>query len=185
MAKQEKGKNKKEQTQKEDKSLDIDFGVGKISLGGIFGGIEKLVDLAAKLKESGGEINKEGEINLDTLKKGMKGVYGFSVKTAVGGEPVVETFGNIKKTPTGPKVDEEREPLVDVFDEKDEIRIYAEMPGVNEKDIKITLKEDILDISAQGQVRKYYKAIKLPVKVKTKTFSHHYTNGIVEVKIKK
>ena len=63
--------------------LDIDFGMGKISLGGLFNGIEKLVDLAAKLKEAGGEIKQEGEIDLSHLKKGMKGVFGFSVKSGI------------------------------------------------------------------------------------------------------
>ncbi|MCJ7778562.1 MAG: hypothetical protein MUP16_09640, partial [Sedimentisphaerales bacterium] len=77
---------------KENEGSDIDFGIGKLSLGlgGLLNGIGNLIDLAAKLKEAGGEINKEGEIDLSNLKKGMKGVFGFSVKTAVGGEPVVE-----------------------------------------------------------------------------------------------
>ena len=106
----------KEQKKKEDEDLDIDFGIGKLSLGGLFKGIEKLVDLAGELKEAGGEVKKEGEIDLSHLKKGMKGVFGFSVKSAVGGKPVVESFGNVKKTPEGPKVEEEREPITDVFE---------------------------------------------------------------------
>ncbi len=39
---------------KDEKGIDIDFGIGKISFGGLFEGIEKLVDLAQKLQESGG-----------------------------------------------------------------------------------------------------------------------------------
>lgn len=178
MAKEKKGK-------KEEEGLDIDFGIGKLSLGGLFKGIEKLVDLAANLEEAGGEIKKEGEIDLSHLKKGMKGVFGFSVKTAVGGKPVVEPFGNIKKTPQGPKVEEEREPITDVFDEKDEIKVYAEMPGVSQGDIKLDLKEDILDISVQSGDRKYHKEVLLPAKVKAETLTSLYTNGILEIKIKK
>ena len=87
----------KKKEKKEQVGLDIDLGIAKLSLGGLFRGIENLVDLAAKLKEAGGEIKKEGEIDLSRLKEGMKGVYGFSIKTAVGGKPVVETFGNIKR----------------------------------------------------------------------------------------
>jgi len=170
---------------KKDDGFDIDFGIGKLSLGGLFKGIENLVDLAAKLKEAGGEINKEGEIDLSNLKEGMKGVFGFSVKTAVGGKPIVESFGNVKKTPGGPKVDEEREPITDVFDEDEEIRIYAEMPGVNQEDIKLDLKEDILDISAQTGDRKYHKEILLPAKVQAETLVSSYSNGILEVKVKK
>src|SRR3989338_2982262 len=175
----------KKKDKQKDEGLDFDFGIGKISLGGLFNGIEKLVDLAAKLKESGGEIKKEGEIDLSHLKEGMKGVFGFSIKTAVGGKPIVEPFGNIKKTPKGPTVEEEREPITDLFDEKEEIRIYAEMPGVNQEDIKLDLKEDILDISVQSGERKYHKEVLLPVKALAENLSSSYKNGILEVKIKK
>lgn len=169
-------KNKNEK----DEDLGIDFG-----LGGLFKGIEKLIDLAADLKEAGGEIKKEGEIDLSNLKKGMKGVYGFSIKTMTGGRPVVESFGNIKKTPKGPTVEEEREPITDVFDEKEEVRVYAEIPGVNEEDIKLDLKGDILDILAKSGDRKYHKEILLPAKVKSETLISSYKNGILEVKIRK
>ena len=175
----------KKKEKKEDEDLDIDFGIGKLSLGGLFKGIEKLVDLAADLKEAGGEIKKEGEIDLSHLKEGMKGVFGFSIKTAVGGKPIVEPFGNIKKTPKGPTVEEEREPMTDVFDEREEVRVYAEMPGVNEEDIKVVLRGDILDISALSGDRKYHKEVLLPTKVKAETTSSSYKNGILEVRIKK
>jgi len=175
----------KKEGKKEDDGLDIDFGIGKLSLGGLFKGIEKLVDLAADLKDAGGEIKKEGEIDLSHLKEGMKGVFGFSIKTAVGGKPIVEPFGNIKKTPKGPIVEEEREPMTDVFDEKEEVRVYAEMPGVNEEDIKVDLKGDILDISAQSGERKYHKEVLLPVQVKKEGLSYTYKNGVLEVRIKK
>lgn len=170
---------------KEEKGPDIDFGMGKIGLGGLFSGIEKLVDLAAKLKEAGGEIKKEGEIDLSHLKEGMKGVFGFSVKTAVGGKPIVEPFGNIKKTPKGPKVEEEREPITDVFNEKDEVVVMAEMPGVSEDVISVELKGDILEIHAAAKDRKYRKEVLLPAKVKYNTLAQVYKNGILEVRIKK
>ena len=170
---------------KKEEGLDMDLGIGKLSLGGLFKGIEKLVDLAGQVKEAGGEIKKEGEIDLSHLKKGMKGVFGFSVKTGMGGKTVVEPFGNIKKTPKGPKVEEMREPITDVFDEKEEIRVYAEMPGVKEGDIKLDLKGDILDVSAQSGDRKYHKEVLLPVKVKPETLTSSYKNGILEIKMKK
>lgn len=175
----------KEKKKKQEEGLDVDFGIGKLSLGGLFKGIEKLVDLAGELKEAGGEVKKEGEIDLSHLKKGMKGIFGFSVKTAVGGKPIVEPFGNIKKTPKGPTVEEVREPMTDVFDEKEEIKVYAEMPGVNEGDIKLDLKGDILDIFAQSGDRKYHKEVLLPAKVKSETLTSNYKNGILEIKIKK
>jgi HSP20 family protein len=153
-------------------------------LGGLFKGIEKLVDLAGKLEEKGG-MSKEGEINLDHLRKGMKGVYGFTINTAGGGSPKVETFGNIRKTPEGPKVDEEREPITDIFDEEKEIMIIAEMPGIEENDLKIELKEDILEISAVSKSRSYRKELLLPVKAVMADLSHKFTNGILEIRINK
>jgi HSP20 family protein len=153
-------------------------------LGGLFKGIEKLVDLAGKLDESG-KMSKEGEFKLDHIKKGMKGVYGFTINTAGGGSPKVETFGNIKKTPEGPKVNEEREPITDIFDETDEMIIIAEMPGIEESDLKIDLKEDMLEISAVSKSRSYRKELLLPNKASNENLKHKFTNGILEIRIKK
>jgi HSP20 family protein len=165
-----------------DQNQNSDFDL--FGLGSLFKGIEKLVDLADKLEEKGG-VSSEGEINLDHLKKGMKGVYGFTINTAGGGSPKVKTFGNIKKTPEGPKVDEEREPLTDIFDEKDEIVVIAEMPGIEYNDITIDLNEDILEFSAVNKNRKYRKELLLSVKVSKQNLSHKFTNGILEIRIKK
>ena len=165
-----------------EKKSEVAFDI--FGLGGLFKGIEKLVDLAGKLEERGG-MSKEGEINLDHIRKGMKGVYGFTVNTAGGGSPRVETFGNIKKTPEGPKVNEEREPITDIFDEEDEIMIIAEMPGIEETDLKIDLKEDILEISAVSKSRTYRKELLLPSKAVIENLTHKFTNGILEIKIKK
>jgi len=175
----------KENKKEEDKKTNIDFEMGNFGLGGLFKGIEKLVDLAADLKEAGGEIKKEGELDLSHLKEGMKGVFGFSVKTATGGKPVVESFGNIKKSPGGPTVEEERDPLTDVFDEKEEIVVMAEMPGINQEGISLDLKGDILEIKAVNKIRKYHKEILLPAKVIHNTLSSTYKNGVLEVRIKK
>lgn len=163
----------------------LDLGIGKLKLGGIFDGIGKLVELASKLEEAGGEIKKEGELDLSKLKEGMKGVYGFTVKSALGDKPVVETFGNIKKTPKGPTVEEEREPLTDLFDEKDEVHVIAEIPGVLESDITVELKDDILVISASTEKRKYHKELLIPSKVNKESISTSYNNGVLEIKINK
>ena len=171
-----------EKENKKEKREEADFDL--FGLGGLFKGIEKLVDLAGKLEENGG-IEKEGEINFDHIKKGMKGVYGFTINTAGGGSPKVETFGNIKKTPEGPKVDEEREPITDLFNEKNELVIIAEMPGIEENEIKIELKQDILEISAVSKNRSYRKEMLLPVKAVKQNLRHKFTNGILEIRIKK
>jgi HSP20 family protein len=167
------------------KGCNADFSAGTLGLGGLFKGIENLIDLAIKLKDSGGQIRQEGEVDLSHLKEGMKGILGFSVTTAVGGEPVVESFGNIKQTPTGPSVEEVREPLIDLFDEEHEIKILAEMPGINAEDVRLDLKDDILDIRAESGKRKYHKEILLPAPVNPKTLTSRYNSGILEIGISK
>ena len=115
----------------------------------------------------------------------MKGVYGFTIKSAVGGSPKVETFGNIVKTAKGPMVNEEREPITDVFDEDDEVVIIAEMPGIEESDIIIDLKDDILEISTKSMKKSYRKELLLPIKSDTSSIQQKYINGILEIRIKK
>ena len=61
----------KKNNKESDNASDFDI----LGFGGLFKGIEKLVDLAGKLQDQN-EISKEGEINLDHLKKGMKGQSG-------------------------------------------------------------------------------------------------------------
>jgi HSP20 family protein len=160
------------------------IGLDVLGLGGLLGGLGKLVDMATKLDEVG-EVNREGELDLSQIKQGMKGVFGISIRTATGGKPVVQSFGNFRQTPQGPKVEAEREPITDVFDEGPEVKIYAEMPGVTESDIKLDLKGDILDISASNHSRKYHKEILLPTAVKPETMVSSYKNGILEVRIAK
>lgn len=154
--------------------VEIDFGVGKISFGGLFQGIGSVIDLVSKMEEEGkGGIGR------------VKAVYGFSVKTGFGGKPVVEPFGNVRKTPKGPVVEEERQPLVDVFDEKDHVLVIIELPGVEEKQINAQVKGDILTLSATSDERKYYKEVILPKGVDAGTLKSKYKNGVLEIRIEK
>jgi len=152
-----------------------------IGLGGIFKGIGSLIDLASELAEKAPDgIVKEGQIGDD---KGLKAVYGFSVKVGGGGRPTVQQFGNVREEARGPVVDEVREPMVDTFDEEEFILVVAEMPGVNESDVKYEIKEDILILSGETGDRKYYKELLLPISVDEEKISYSNRNGIVEIKL--
>ena len=152
-----------------DKKTSVNFGLG----GGVFKGIADLLDAVGRLAEKGEEFSQ------------AKGVYGVTIKTAIGGEPVVSTFGNIKRTPKGPAVSPEREPIVDIFDEKEEVRIIGEVPGVTQESIKTEIKGDVLTLEAKDTERKYYKEIILPKEVDPGTVRSTYKNGVLEIKINK
>lgn len=156
-------------------------------VGGLFKGLGKFIDLVEKVEEAGGEIKKTGEIKGEEGK--VKGIYGFSIKTGIGERPKIQTFGNIKtvkeKEKPKIKITEEREPIVDIFDEKDHILIVAEIPGVSKERIKIDLKGDILILEASDGKKKFTKEILLPSKVDIKTKKLSYKNGILNVKLKK
>lgn len=175
-------KEKKNKDEKAKEEFELDLGLGKLAFGGLFKGISDLIDLASKLSKETGEIKKEGEIKIG---KEIKGVYGFNIRTMAGGKPIIETFGNIKKTPKGPVVEEEREPVVDIFDEQDHVLVVAELPGVSESDIKFEIEGDILKLSAKTEDRKYSKEILLPSPVKKEKSQSTYKNGILEVKLHK
>lgn len=190
ISKQEKKNTDSKQSKQEGTDMDekkagvnVDFG-----LGGLFKGLGDLIDTASKLAEKGEALSKSGEIDfsgLDKIKglKDLKGVYGVRVRTMADGSPSVQPFGNIKKTPKGPVVEEVREPIVDIFDEPEEINVVAEMPGIDEKDVQLEIKGDILNIYAEGKNRKYQKEILLSREAKDDKMTWSYKNGMLEIKI--
>jgi HSP20 family protein len=158
---------------------EFEFGVGSV-----FKGIGNLFDLVSKMAEEGKEeYTRSGEIK--GLGDKARGVYGFSVKMGLGGKPVVEQFGNIKATEKGATVAEVREPIVDVFDEGECLVVIAELPGVAEDDIHLEVKDDILDLSAEGKKAKYSKEILLPSSVDAESMESSYKNGILEIELRK
>ena len=63
--------------------------------------------------------------------------------------------------------------------------IVAEMPGVEEKDIRIDLKDDILQISAETREKKYHKEILLKESFTKDKMVRTYKNGVLEIKLMK
>src|SRR6266702_4054438 len=173
-----------EQKKKDEEKVEVDFGIGNISFGGLFQGIGNLIDLVSRIEEEGkGEVKREGEFTSPSGR--VKAVYGLSVKTGPSGKPTVEPFGNVRKSSKGPVVEEERQPLVDVFDEKDHILVIAELPGVAEEQISASVKGDILTLSAANNDRKYYKEVVLPEDVDADSLQQKYKNGVLEIKVNK
>jgi len=172
MAEKKTGKAKREAT--------IDLGFG-----GLFKGLGDFVDLLGEMIETGEtESTSGGEFRIKGLGDKARGVYGFSVRTGIGGIPRVERFGNIRTTEEGPTITEVREPLVDVFDEELEIVLVAELPGVSEGEIRVEIQDDILSVETVGE-RKYVKEILMSEPVDPASLQQTYKNGILELRLRK
>ena len=93
------------------------------------------------------------------------------------------------------------EPAVDLIDQKDKFVAKVELPGIEQKDVKISLSENNLTI--QGEIKKeeetknedyYYReraygnfarSIPLPAEIDKDNISAKFKNGILEVVIPK
>jgi HSP20 family protein len=115
-------------------------------------------------------------------------IYGFKVGVGPNG-PIIDSFGNVKKEPYSgkPKVNETREPLTEVNEEEDQIIIIAEMPGVSKEDIQLNATNRSITISTEKVARgwTYFKEVELPAPINSDYAKARYTNGILEVKLKK
>lgn len=121
-------------------------------------------------------------------------IYGYSMRLGPDGKPVIKEFGNVRPRRGGPifgaperslEVMEKREPLTDVIDEREVIRVVAEVPGVDKSDIRLRGSERTLTISVDTEQRKYHKEVELPEEVDPESAKASYRNGVLEVTLKK
>jgi HSP20 family protein len=111
-------------------------------------------------------------------------VWGWNVSIGPDGKPTFKEFGNVRPSRGGaPVASKDREPLVDVFIEDKIVRIIGELPGVSKNDIKVTATEDSVTIRAETEERNYHAKRDLSVKIKPKTASAIYKNGILELTV--
>ncbi len=100
------------------------------------------------------------------------------------GKPVVKEYGNVKPglLPTS----DTREPLVDTLvDEKEKVlKLVAEMPGVEKKDVKVVVENKTVSIDAEHGKKKYHAKVPIQHKVNKDSAKASYTNGILELKFK-
>ena len=129
-----------------------------------------------------------------TVKQYGPFVYGYSMSIGPDGKPNVQEFGNVKQSrrpgafgiqqpALEPK--ETREPLVDVINEQAQVRVVAELPGVEKSDIKTSINEDQLTIKVDSPTQKYYKEVKLPTGVDPDSSKASYNNGVLEITLRK
>jgi len=118
-------------------------------------------------------------------------VYGYSVKIGPDGKPVVREFGNMKPNTVGGEdkkplsLQESREPLVDIIEEPEQIKIITELPGVEKDDIQLYATERALTIDVTNSEHRFHKELELPVEVDENSAVSTYRNGVLETIIKK
>jgi len=116
-------------------------------------------------------------------------VYGFRIEIGPDGRPRIYEFGNVKRFGTEkPRivVADETEPLTDVYEEDDTVRVIVELPGVDKDKIKIRAIDDRhLVIEASNHDRKYRKEVELPTEVDVDSAKATFRNGVLEIRLKK
>lgn len=110
--------------------------------------------------------------------------YGYSLTVGPDGKPVVKEYGNVQSGLM--QKSETREPFVDVIvDNKERVlKIVAEMPGVEKKDIKIEVVGKSVNLDAENGDKKYQTKVPIKQKVDEDSVKATYANGILEVKFK-
>lgn len=129
------------------------------------------------------EIRVNGDVDDEMLSKFLKGIPKFITERPT-----------IKKISLVPESKEEiRElkasikPYTEITDFEDQIEICLELPGVEKEDLKLNFDEkgEELTVEAKRDGRKFYKEIKLPIKLDIKDYTLELKNGIACLKFKR
>lgn len=70
---------------------------------------------------------------------------------------------------------------VDVYEEDDQVRVVADLPGVEKGAIDLQCDGEVLTISAASDRREYDERIRLPVRVDEHSATATFKNGVLEV----
>jgi HSP20 family protein len=113
-------------------------------------------------------------------------VYGYSLRIGPDGKPVIREFGNMKPQFTEGKtapinLQDKREPLIDIIEEDDKVKIIAELPGVNKENIKLHATSSGMAITVDEAQRKFFKELRFPSEVDVTSAHSTYLNGILEI----
>ena len=108
--------------------------------------------------------------------------YGYTATIGPDGKPVVKEYGNVR--PGLLPTTDTREPLIDVIvdDKEKTLKIVAEMPGVEKKDIKIVVEGRTVNLDAEHEDKKYHTKVPIKHKVEEDSVKANYANGILEVR---
>jgi HSP20 family molecular chaperone IbpA len=175
--------------------LDSGFGIFGVSnkvqdekSKGLVGLVNDLAKLTEKSQSYQKRINvgKGGVIDVHVSSRPIMGSHATAPVSALHiTRPNKETPKTSVPKPSTVGLIKEREPIVDVFEEEDYLRVMAELPGVEENEISLNVEDNTLTISTDTSAKTYFKEVKLPTPVKKKAVEYTYRNGILEVKLMK
>jgi HSP20 family protein len=172
----EKKKTEPEKGQEETNSAEILRSIGRMfGLGGLIKSAEKLPEFQERLKEVDEELRRK--LKTAPLKK-PEGRISYQKRQF---KPRSSGRG---KPPRKKETSFPRKKEVDIFDEDNYILAIVEIPGAEEKGLKVNLEKDKLAIFADKTGKKYHKEIILPCMPEGK-ITRTYKNGILEIKIMK
>jgi HSP20 family protein len=166
----------------------------------IFGDVERMMDeMEKEMAEAFREMENQLPENMYHERRLPDGsvrreygpfVYGYSVKIGPDGRPIIREFGNMKPNVRREgepplNLQDRREPLVDIIEDDDVIKVVAELPGVEKEDIKLYADSNGLTINVDNPQKKYYKELEFPTLVDESTAKSTYKNGVLETTFKK
>jgi HSP20 family protein len=121
------------------------------------------------------------------------GVEGYAIQGRFGtGDPLdpLEPLKPLKRRPMPerplevPKtaLQENREPLIDIFEEENAVKIYVELPGEKKADIQLNVTPGNVEIKTKN----FHRILDLSTKnIDVNTLSSEYKNGVLEITVQK
>ena len=118
-------------------------------------------------------------------------VWGFSFTRGSDGKPKFERFGDnfsLNKDSSEGLSDEDgsREPVIDVLEEPNTIRVIAELPGVEKDQIDLRTTESRLILKAKGDRCRFYSIdLRFPFEIDPESSNAKFKNGVLEIEFKR
>lgn len=187
---------------------DEDDNKKKQGMGGLFNQISELLNAVSELQE-GNEMNRTGQFRGRSgkvagtygfrVRKGVGGEEEDSEEQSFTAPPRRRPSSSYSRGGSGSRygssseeetneygggsgrvvAGEEREPVIDIFEEENNITVVAEMPGINPDTIETEVQDgNKLILKASNDERKYRKELKLSRQVEEKPLKRTYLNGI-------
>ncbi len=136
------------------------------------------------------EIKIEGDIDERELHKYLKGYNigkdsRFKIIRRSDQNKLIDATELSLETPKHHEESHNIEPFTEINDYNDFTEIIIEVPGIEKADIKLDLNDsgNKIKISAENQIRKYFKEVNLPFKTTLKNVNLEVNNGIATLKV--